>query len=344
MLSKIRRYLVWLALAIVIIAVWFLVSGLKGAANNDKSQDQRYVVEPKNIVSSLSLSGTVDAEEKVTLQFQTSGQLAWVGVKEGDTVQKWQALASLDQRELKQNLQKKLYDFMDSRWDYDQLKDDYQSQETSGWNIYLTDEITRIAQQSQFGLNKTIIDVELSQLTIDLSTLISPISGIVTQVDQPLAGTNITPATARFEVTNPETLYLKVVVDQQDVVKLKPGLQAKILFDSFPGTVFPGEVYYLSFKPAPGEESSYLVKISLPSKAIGQLRLGMAAEVNLITGQKSGVLAVPFLAISQEGARSYVMVLDKNSRPQKRPVQTGLESDEYVEIKQGLKKGEIIVY
>ncbi len=331
-------------LAIVIIATWFLFSGLKGTNSQNKNEDQRYTVVSKNITSTLSLSGIVDAQEKTTLQFQTSGQLAWVGVKEGDSVAKWQALASLDQRELKQNLQKKLYDFMDSRWDHDQLKDDYQSQETDQWNIYLTDEITRIAQQSQFGLNKTIIDVELSQLAIDLSTLITPIAGIVTQIDQPLAGTNITPATARFEVVNPDTLFLKVVVDQQDIVKLKPGLKAEIIFDSFPGEIYTGEIYYLSFKPATGEESSYLVKISLPKKVLSRLRLGMAAEINLITGRKRKVLAVPFLAISQEGVRSYLMVLDKNNQPQKRQVTIGLESNEYVEIKQGLKQGEIIVY
>jgi len=344
MLSKLRRYFLWLFLAIVIIAGWFIYSGLKKSASvNKDGLDKRYTATQQTIISQLSLSGTVDAEEKTTLQFQTSGQLAWVGVKEGERVEKWQALASLDQRELRQNLQKKLYDFMDKRWDHDQLKDDYESQKTDNWNIYLTDEITRIAQQSQFGLNKTIIDVELSQLAINLSTLITPIGGIVTQVDQPLAGTNITPAGARFEVVNPNTLYLKVVVDQQDVVKLEPNLEAKIIFDSFPNEQYSGKVYYSSFKPAPGEENSYLVKISLPETIISKLRLGMAAEANIITAKKTNVLSVPFLAINQEGTRFYVNVLD-NNKVEKRFVTTGIESDEYVEIVSGLENGEVIIY
>jgi len=342
MLTKIRRYFLWLAIAIVIIAAWFLVSGSK--TTSSKTQNQQYTVVAKDIVSVLSLSGTVDAEEKTELQFQTSGQLAWVGVKEGDYVQKWQAIASLDQRELKQNLQKKLNDYLDARWDHEQLKDDYQSQETAQWNTYLTDEITRIVQQSQFGLNKTVIDVELSQLAIDLSTIISPLEGIVTHIDQPLAGVNITPATARFEIVNPNTLYLKVVVDQQDIVKLKKGLEAQIIFDSFPDKLYSGKVYYLSFKPAEGEENSYLVKISIPKQIAAKLRLGMAAEIILTVGEAKKVLAVPFLAISQEGTKSYVTVLKPDNQTEKRQIITGLENDDYVEVKKGLNKGEVVVY
>ncbi len=342
-LSKVKRYLFFLAIAIVIIGGWFYLSQ-RNAATNNKQGEQKYVVKPQNITSELSLSGTVDAEEKAVLQFQTSGQLAWVGVKEGDSVQKWQALANLDQRELKQNLQKKLYDFMDKRWDHDQLKDDYEAQKTDEWNLYLTDEITRIAQQSQFGLNKTIIDVELSQLAIDLSTLITPIDGVVTSIDQPLSGVNITPATARFEVVNPESLFLKAVVDQQDVVKLKTGQKAKLVFDAYPNKTYWGEVYYLSFKPATGEDSSYLVKFTIPKSLLSKLRLGMAAEVNLVTARKSQVLAVPFLAINQEGTKTYVNVFDQNNKTSKRYVTPGIEDDQYVEIIQGLNEEEVVIY
>lgn len=342
MLSKIKRYFLWLILAVVLITGWLIISNQKKTANQE--QNNRYTVTRKDIKSTLSLSGTVEAEEKATLQFQTSGLLAWVGVKEGDLVQPWQAIASLDQRELKQNLQKKLNDYLDTRWDQEQFKDDYEKQATTQWNTYLTDEITRIAQQSQFGLNKTVIDVELAQLAIDLSTLVTPIAGIVTQVEQPLAGVNITPATARFEVVNPNTLYLKVVADQQDVVKLKKGLKAEIVFDSFPNQNYQGEIYYLSFKPAEGEDSSYLVKINIPKSAANQLRLGMAAETILTIGKAKQVLAVPFLAIAQEGTKSYVTVLNSNNKTERRTVFTGLENDEYVQIERGLNEGEVIVY
>lgn len=334
----------WLIVAILIIAVWFVFSFAKKNQAQNNELKERFTVVTKSLESTLSLSGTVDAEEKAILQFATSGKLAWVGVKEGDTVSKWQALASLDQRELQQNLRKKLYDFSSTRWDYDQFRDDNKSQETNQSNLYLTDELTRLAQKEQFGLEKSIIDVELAQLSIDFSTLISPINGIVTSIDQPLAGVNITPATARFEVVNPETLYLRVIVDQQDIVQLKKDMPAKIVFDSFADKTYSGQIFYLSFTPAEGEDSSYLVKFSLPENVKSELRLGMAAEINLITGRSSSATVVPFMAITQDGSRSYVMVEKANGKLQKKQVFTGLENDEYVEIKRGLVPGEVVAY
>ena len=49
-----------------------------------------------DIVEAISASGEVDASEKADLIFQGSGKLAWVGVKEGDKVKKYQAIAKLD--------------------------------------------------------------------------------------------------------------------------------------------------------------------------------------------------------------------------------------------------------
>jgi len=52
------------------------------------------VVKKKDLLESVSASGKVEAEEEAVLTFQTSGRLAWVGVKEGDRVEQWQAIAS----------------------------------------------------------------------------------------------------------------------------------------------------------------------------------------------------------------------------------------------------------
>lgn len=45
-----------------------------------------YKVKRQTLSESLTFSGSVDAQEKATLRFQTSGRLAWVGVTEGDVV------------------------------------------------------------------------------------------------------------------------------------------------------------------------------------------------------------------------------------------------------------------
>lgn len=340
-LKRFRRYL--LLLLITFTALFIIYKQGRLVFSNKKNKQQTYTVVATNLENYITLSGTVDAEEKSTLQFQTSGLLAWVGVKEGDRVNKWQAIASLDQRELKKTLEKRLNDYLSSRWDYEQTKEDYKSKYTGSGNTYLTDEITRIAEKSQFGLNKAVLDVEIANLTLELSTIVSPIEGIVTNIDQPVAGVNITPATARFEIVNPDTLYLSAIVDQQDVVKLKNNMQTKIVFDSYPNQTYQGKIYYISFAPAPGEEGSYIVKTTLPKSILPKLRLGMGAEINILVTSKKNVLAIPFSAISEEKNKSYVFVLE-NGRRVKKEVVLGVEGEDLIEVKRGLQEGQVVVY
>jgi len=292
----------------------------------------------------LSLSGKVEAEEKATLQFQSSGRLSWLGVKEGDRVSQWQALATLDQRELRKSLEKKLKDFLISREDFDQTKDDNRNQETTDKNTYLTDEISRIVRASQYGLDKAVLDVELANLALEVGTLFSPINGIVTHMDQKVANTNITPATARIEVVNPDTLYLEATVDQQDVVKLAPNLRGEIIFDAYPNQTYWGTLYYISFAPSETEEGSYLIKFNLPASAISKLRLGMAAEISLVTDKAENTVAVPFMAVSEKNNRSVLSVVNEGGKVEERTVLTGIESDELIEIKKGLSPGEMVIY
>ncbi len=338
-----RSYL--LVLFLILVGAAFLFFSRRTPANvqSQGKESGLYEVVPTSLKSVLALSGTVDAEEKATLQFQISGKLIWVGVKEGDSVTQGQTIARLDDRDVRTALDKKAEDFLTKRWEHDQLRDTYKDRYTGTGNTYLTDEITRIMELSQFGLDKAVIDYELARLNMDLCHLDSPINGTVVHIDQPYAGINITPATARFEIVNPATIYLKMLVDQQDIVKLESGNTAKIVFDSFPDTVYEGRLYYMAYAPESVSENAYVVKVTIPGNVTEKLRLGMGAEVSIVTDKKTNVLAIPFTAISESGKKTYVTVV-KNNRRIQREVVLGIESDDLVEVKKGLHPGEVVVY
>ncbi len=309
------------------------------------SQEKTVTVSRRDLEQTVSMSGTIEAEKKVTLRFQIAGLLAWVGIKVGDSVSAGQVIATLDQRELHKKLQKTLNTYLDTRWDYDQTRDDNEGGYTGSGNTYITDEITRIAQQAQFDLDSSVIDVELADLSLQLSRLSTPIAGVVTKVDQPYAGVNITPAQAEFIVVDPETIYLKAVVDQQDVVLMHAGDKADVVFDAYPEESTKGTITYIGFAPEVGEENSYEVRVMLPQRIFSKLKMGMSAEVNVVTQRKHRVIAVPIEAIQDgTGGRSYVMVKTSSDQTKKRPIQTGIETFEYVQVTGGLKEGEVIVY
>ncbi len=69
-------------------------------------EDQLITPTVQDIKKELTLTGQIEADNQVNLKFQTAGRLAWVGIKVGDRVKKGQAIASLDKRKLRKNLEK----------------------------------------------------------------------------------------------------------------------------------------------------------------------------------------------------------------------------------------------
>ena len=292
----------------------------------------------------LTISGEIDASEKANLRFQTSGRLVWVGVKEGDSVKKYQLIASLDKRELEKTLKKKLLAFMNERWDFEQLHDDNL---VFGRDINKMGELTveerRILEQAQFDLDTTVLDVEIQDLAVKFANLTTPIDGIVTSVNTPFAGVNITPAGAEFVVINPESIYFSALADETEVTELKEGLTGELILDAFSDQTFQGTVNNISFIPKPGESGTvYEIKFYfMPLDPNNRIRLGMVGDLSFVTNEKDNVLYLPAKYILTENGNKFVFIKhDKGI--DKVNVKTGMEAGDNIEITEKLKKGDTV--
>ena len=294
-------------------------------------KDKAFTVKRANLVQTLSLYGEVDSWEKADLKFQTSGYLAWVGVKEGDRVTKYQTIANLDQREVEADLRKYLNTYAKYRWDFDQTKDNQAGQ-------IVSDSLKRTLEKAQFDLNNAVIDVELKDMAKKFSLLWTPIDGIVTRVDTPNAGVNITTAGAVFTVVNPDTLYFLATADQSEVSQLAASISGTISLDAFSDSKIPATISAISFTPKSGETGTvYEVRLNFPP-VNDPLRLGMTGDVEFVTKEISDVLFVPSKYLKTENGKKYV--LGKNK--EKIYVMTGEDMDGNVEIISGLKENDTI--
>lgn len=331
----------WYLVLLIIFIIGFIF--YKNSANSKvKNKVDSYTIKRENLKEVLTLSGEIDAGEKASLKFQTSGRLSWVGVKEGDYVKKYQTIASLDQRDVKNRMQKYLNTFVNSRLDFDQTKDD-------NWNKQydlsqtVRDSAQRILQENQNTLNNSVLDVELQSLSIEYANLWTPIEGIVTHVSVPFAGVNITPAGADFEVVNPKTLFFSVAAEQGDVINLKEGATGDISFDAYPEKKFKANLYYISFSPKTGETGTvYELRLKLNDEAMKlPLKLAMTGDVDFIVKEKNGVLSAPSSFIKKDGKGSYVYVGDPNKKV-KKYVDINQEIDGKYIITNGLQEKEVI--
>jgi RND family efflux transporter MFP subunit len=311
-------------------------------ASKAKNKVDSYTIKRENLKEVLTLSGEIDAEEKASLKFQTSGRLAWVGVKEGDYVKKYQTLASLDQRDIKNRLTKYLNTFSTTRNDFEQTIDD-------NWNLQydlsgsIRREAERVLKNNQFDLENAVLDVEYQNLSLEYANLWTPIEGVVTHISTPFAGVNVTPAGAEFEIVNPKTLFFLVSAEQGDVINLQEGAVGKISFDAFPEKKFKASVYYISFSPKDGETGTvYELRLKLDDEAMKlPLRLSMSGDVDFVVKEEDRVLSVPSSFIKKDSKGDYVYVGSPDKKV-KKYIDISQEIDGKYVITNGLQEKEVI--
>ena len=338
---------------IIIIGAILLIGGTGVFKITAQNQDQlkfdtkkEITVTPKKetIKEQITLTGSVDAAVKANLQFQTSGQLAWVGVKVGDRVKKYQAIASLNKEVLKKQLQADFNSYRSALATFDDTQDKYKTEKD---NLTLTDDMKRILVRSQNTLDNSVINYELQDLALKYATLTSPINGVVTNVEQPNSGVNITPASATFSIIDPASIYFKAQIDQEDVTRVKIGDKTTITLDSFPGEEFDSEITYISFTPVSGQTSTvYEIRFKLVGDDNQDIkyRLGMDGDAVISLQEINDALVLPLDAIHQDKDEPYVFIKSNDSQTlTKKIIKTGIETDTTVEILEGLSENDQVV-
>lgn len=341
-----KRYVLIIFLILLALFVGYTRIKVRGKSSSLKlnlKTAKTASVQRSDIVKYLTLAGKLDAQNFVILQFQTSGKIAWVGVKEGDTVKKWQAIASLDKTELEKRFKKTMNDYLTNRWNFEDTQDQYKKTKE---DFLITDEIKRILERKQFSLENAVLDVELADLVVKYATLVSPINGIVTGLDQPIAGVNIIPSNATFTIIDPSFLYLKSDVDEEDVTKIKLNQPTTIILDSYPDQKIESAISFISFTPVQGETSTvYRVKFNLKVENKDfKYRIGMNGDAKIKLDEAKNVLVIPIEAVYEEKEEKFVYLRNTKGKIEKRVIKTGLESDTEIEITEGLKEGDTVIY
>jgi len=321
---------------IIILLVLGLVGGYYVKSQKKNDQLVSTTVKKGDLEENLILSGEIKTHEDVTLRFQTGGRLARLYVQEGDVVKKGQLVASLDQRQVKKQLDKELNDFLTSRWDLDQERDDAEDKA-------VTDAIRRLVDKAQFDVNNAVIDVELQNLTIEFSNIYSPINGIVVNTNNIHDGMNILPATDTIEVAGPDSLYFELTADQTEVTQLSEAMSGELLLDSYLDEPIKGAISSISFSPKKDETGTvYTVKFNIErNNSSYKYRLGMTGDVTFTTETKKNVLYIPFTYVNEENDGKFVYILEKNKKTQQK-ITTGIETEDSIEVVSGLSEGEVI--
>jgi multidrug efflux pump subunit AcrA (membrane-fusion protein) len=215
--------------------------------------------------------------------------------------------------------------------------------------------------RSQFILNNSVLDVEITSLSFDDYQMRAPFDGVI--VAAPLVGPNVVLGPSDiFEIADPESLVLKALVDETDIKLVQEGQTATITFDAYDQDEASLESYVgqIGYKNVSRDANAvYVIELPLPSNDLKRFRLGMNATAHIILSRRPNTIKVALEDVSVDSEGNYFVYLKDSSAPPllrrvddeleiisgviKQGVTIGLETQDYYEITDGLQPGQEIV-
>lgn len=172
-----------------------------------------------------------------------------------------------------------------------------------------------------------------AQAAIDLSRLIAPFEGVVTQVDIQ-SGDQVSPGKQAFQIDDLTPLAVELQVTEVDVNRIQAGQPATMTLDAVPGAVYHGVVVEV---PPVGELSdgvaSFRVMVEIRD-ADPRLRPAMTAGATIVVAELKEALLLPTSAVRFLEGQRVVYVL-RQGQPVPVKVVLGLSSAEEAQVLQG---------
>lgn len=351
------KNLKWLVLVAVLIAG--IVFGYQYYSDEETAKAAAEIetetVQRMNLSSSVSATGTIQPVNSVEVSSKVTARIKEVLVKENDSVTAGQVVATLDAKDF------------EAKRDQAQFKVTNTSQKLKRIQ-YLHD----IGAKSDEDLEDAQYDYDTAQSALqetesDLAEMeiLAPMDGIV--VGEPktpgsMAVQGNSSPTVIMLIADLSQKQIKAKVDETDIGAVKVGQSATFTVDAYNNQTFKAKVSKISqtdvsnswdtdsSSSSSSSSSSviyYYVTLTVEDPE-SQLLPAMTARVEIKTTEKDNAIAIPISALKTDSKGSYVVKVTRSPNKNEPPilencyVETGIYSDEYVEIVKGLEAGDEI--
>ncbi len=169
----------------------------------------------------------------------------------------------------------------------------------------------------------------------------APFAGVVSaRFVDPGEPVTFPPVTHLLEIQEVSTLELEFSLSQELMGSVSRGTRVTFEVEGLAGVVTETSVDVVY--PAVDEETRSFRCRALVNNAKGKLRPGLLARVHVTEREIPDALIVPWKAL-RRGSSGWHLLVSADGVAVERPVVVGLESEEGVEIREGLKEGEKVL-
>lgn len=187
----------------------------------------------------------------------------------------------------------------------------------------------------------TTLTLEQAQANLDKakSGINADFNGIITDV-QVAQGATVAEGAALFTIASNEDVKLTVALSKYDLENVKEGQSADITLGA---STYTGTVSKISRVATTNSAGTAVINAEIHiDNPDDNIYLGVEAKVKINVGSASSVVLVPGECVNTDKDGEFLYVVE-NGVVVKKAVTTGLSSDEYIEIKDGVKDGEEVI-
>jgi membrane fusion protein (multidrug efflux system) len=327
-----------IAILVIALGVMIVYRITKNKAENEKGNDKNgkkppvgvsaFVITPQEFSNTISLSGSIEANEQIEIRSEISGIVEKISFTEGSNVSKGQVLFKVNDIELRAQLaQAKTKENLSSENERRAkllLQKEAISQEE--YDIASADYRTAKAQ------------TQLIQAQIGKTTVRAPFSGKI-GLRSISPGTYVTPTTLIAKLVNTNPLKITFSIPEKYATEINKNNQITFTVPNVADT-FTAKIYAL--EPAIEATTRTLQIRALTDNSSGKLLPGTFANIELPLKNIKDAIIIPTEAIVpiQDGKKVFIA---NNGKAKEVKVTTLTRTDKDVVVTSGLKIGDTVL-
>lgn len=390
--------------AVVLIALLIVLSKTGVIGSKDKGKTVEITtVTATTIVETVSATGKIQPEIEVKIASMVSGEIISLPIKEGQVVKKGDLLVKINPDLYTSGLNRSVANLSGTKSgltqadaSYKEAKANYDRNKTlfdkgiiskADWDkTVATFEVAKANKQSAyFNVQSASATVNEAKDNLGRTIIYAPADGTISvlnvELGERVLGTQQMAGTEILRVANLNNMEVEVDVNENDIVKIKVGDEAKVEVDAYLKKQFKGVVTSISNSASStltaDQVTNFKVKIRILKESYQDLlegkpvtyspfRPGMTATVDIITKTKTNILAVPISSVVVKSDTTAVKGYkvededEKKTAPKSekklecvfvkvgdkakiRVIKTGIQDDTNIEVMTGLKKGDVVI-
>jgi len=361
----------WLWRTVKLVAVVAVAGGLVYWLKFSPLPAREQRIEAGEIVAEVMGTGTLEARVKSTISPKIAGRIETLLVDQGDQVQAGQPLLTLDDADLKQQVEIAEADIASAeaalaRLQADQAQsaavleqakqNNQRVQNLVSRNVATAEESDKatealgVAEAGVARAEAALLEGRKRLLAAEKNLDYRHAVLADTRVEAPFAGLIVrrhrdpgdivVPGSPVLTLVSLDEIWISAWVDETEMARLRVDQPARVVFRSEPQRSYQGQVARLG-READRETREFVVDVRV-LKLPENWAVGQRAEVFIEAGRKPNVPVLPTSFVVWRDGKAGVYC-KRDQQAQWRPVELGLQARETAEVVSGLQVGDVVL-